>query len=238
MKRCRSCPTFTSTIPAHVASHRSHRARLLSSSPATPARTGAGYRCGAQRLPERRSGDGGGQSRILRLLSGRARSRTRRAGELGVHLLENGAVVVGSLRVIGATTWTDYELFGAPLRARRACGGRRRTGSQAHQMAQGAVAAFRPEEAQALHMQSRAYIENELAKLHDGPSMVVTHHAATMEAVAPKFQRSLISAAYASSSCQSSTVISRAVGVEAHPRIHELPPRTDANDLESLRLCR
>jgi hypothetical protein len=47
-------------------------------------------------------------------------------------------------------------------------------------------------------MQSRSFIDTELSKLHAGPSLVVTHHAATMEAVAPKFQRSLISAAYAS----------------------------------------
>ncbi len=122
-----------------------------------------------------------------------------RAGELGVHLLENGTVVVGSLRVIGATTWTDYELFGAPLRApaMRAAADVMRDHKRIKWRKQ-PWQRFRPEEARALHMQSRTYIENELAKLHDGPSMVVTHHAATMEAVAPKFQRSLISAAYAS----------------------------------------
>jgi Icc-related predicted phosphoesterase len=57
---------------------------------------------------------------------------------------------------------------------------------------------FRPEEARALHLQSRSYIDAELAKPHDGPSLVLTHHAPTIEAVAPRFQRSLISAAYAS----------------------------------------
>src|SRR5258708_7316784 len=38
------------------------------------------------------------------------------ARELGVHLLENQTVTFGKLRVIGATLWTDYDLFGKSLR--------------------------------------------------------------------------------------------------------------------------
>jgi predicted phosphodiesterase len=122
------------------------------------------------------------------------------ARELGVHLLENDTtVVLGNLRIIGATGWTDYELFGAPLRvpAMRAAADvmldhkRIKWRKQPWQR-------FRPDEARALHMQSRSYIDIELAKTHDGPSLVLTHHAATIEAVAPQYQRGLISAAYAS----------------------------------------
>jgi Icc-related predicted phosphoesterase len=129
------------------------------------------------------------------LEAGRARAK-----ELGVHLLENDAVVIGSsLRVIGATGWTDYELFGAPLRgpAMRAAADVMRDHKRIKWRKE-PWQRFRPEEARALHMQSRSFIDTELSKLHAGPSLVVTHHAATMEAVAPKFQRSLISAAYAS----------------------------------------
>ena len=48
-------------------------------------------------------------------------------------------------------------------------------------------------------MASRAYIDAELAKFHEGPTLVLTHHACTIDAVAPLLQRSIISAAYASS---------------------------------------
>jgi hypothetical protein len=123
-----------------------------------------------------------------------------RAKELGVHLLENDSVVIGDLRVIGATGWTDYELFGAALRVpamREAA-----VGMQDHKRItwrKQPWQRFRPEEARALHLQSRAFIDAELAKLHDGPSLVLTHHAgAALEAIAPEFQRSLLSAAYAS----------------------------------------
>jgi hypothetical protein len=44
------------------------------------------------------------------LAAGRARAK-----ELGVHLLENDTVVLGPLRIIGATGWTDYEGFGELL---------------------------------------------------------------------------------------------------------------------------
>jgi len=122
-----------------------------------------------------------------------------RAEELGVHLLERDTVIIGNLRIIGATTWTDYELFGAALRIPAM-----RTAAdvmQDHKSIKWRKTPwqrFRPEEARALHLQSRAYIEAELAKLHQGPSLVLTHHAATIEAIAPQFQRSLVSAAYAS----------------------------------------
>jgi hypothetical protein len=122
-----------------------------------------------------------------------------RAEELGVYLLERNAIVIGNLRVIGATTWTDYELFGAALRipAMRAAADIMQD-HKSIKWRKKPWARFRPEEARALHLQSRAYIDAELANFHDGPSLVLTHHAATIEAIAPQFQRSLVSAAYAS----------------------------------------
>lgn len=39
-----------------------------------------------------------------------------RARELGVHLVENDVISIGTARVVGCTLWTDYCLFGAGLR--------------------------------------------------------------------------------------------------------------------------
>lgn len=39
-----------------------------------------------------------------------------RARQLGVHLLSDDAVTIGKARVVGATLWTDYCLFGPALR--------------------------------------------------------------------------------------------------------------------------
>ncbi len=123
----------------------------------------------------------------------------KRARELGVHLVENGTASFGRLRIVAATMWTDYELFGERLRepAMRAASDAMRDHKRIRWQRE-PWQRFRPQEARRLHLESRAYLEAELSRRHDGPTLVMTHHAPTIEAVAPAFQRSLASAAYAS----------------------------------------
>jgi predicted phosphodiesterase len=121
------------------------------------------------------------------------------ARQLGVHLLENRTVTFGKLRVIGATLWTDYSLFGESLRLPAM-----RTASETMRdhrrikWGRNPWKRFRPQEARMLHLRSRAYIEAELARPHDGPTVVLTHHAAVFEAVEPQLRDRMIAAAYAS----------------------------------------
>ncbi|MBM7486066.1 MULTISPECIES: metallophosphoesterase [Bradyrhizobium] len=128
------------------------------------------------------------------LAAGRARAR-----EIGVHLLENGVARFGSLRVLGATLWTDYMLFGPTLRtaAMRAAGDQMRDHKKI-KWSSDPWRRFRPEEALSLHNDSRRFFEAELANQHSGPTMLLAHHGMTFEAVAPPHERSLISAAYTS----------------------------------------
>jgi hypothetical protein len=121
------------------------------------------------------------------------------ARELGVHFVENGTARLGRLRVVGATLWTDYDLFGTRLREAAM-----RTASDAlhdHQRIKWNLnpwARFRPQEARALHLQSRSYIEAELAIPHDGPTIVLSHHGAALDAVRPASRGQMIAAAYTS----------------------------------------
>lgn len=102
-----------------------------------------------------------------------------------ITLLDCGQVRhVGDLRVCGATLWTDY-LVGEPRHQRswamEACGDRR-SGMRDHKRIQtrdrrGTPAPFRPSTAAVLHMEHRGRIERVLAEPHDGPTIVVTHHA-------------------------------------------------------------
>lgn len=121
------------------------------------------------------------------------------ARELGVHLLENDALILGRLRIIGMTLWTDYELFGiasmphAMQIARETLRDHRRISWQRKPWRR-----FRPYEARNLHLGSREYLETELAKSHDGPTMIVTHHAPTGSAIAAELRNNTIAAAYAS----------------------------------------
>lgn len=121
------------------------------------------------------------------------------ASRLGVHLLENDTITIGRLRVIGATLWTDYDLFGPSLRepamriAQRTMIDHSRIRWQKEPSQR-----FLPSEARFLHCGSRTFIERELAKSHAGPTLVLTHHAPCFEAIASFRHDDLTSAAYGS----------------------------------------
>lgn len=123
----------------------------------------------------------------------------RVARELNIHFLENGVVIVGRLRIVGATLWTDYNLFGEQLReaamltARDIMRDHRRIKWQKSPWLR-----FRPLEARGVHIWSREFIVKTLSIPHDGPTLVVTHHAPCLEATPRDTRDDLLSAAYAS----------------------------------------
>jgi Icc-related predicted phosphoesterase len=116
-----------------------------------------------------------------------------------VHLLENAEQVIRGVRILGATLWTDYELYGPEVReaAMRAAADYMLDHKRI-KWSRDPWERFRPAEARLMHRQSRMFFEEELAKPHAGPSICVSHHAMTMDAIAPAHQRSILSAAYAS----------------------------------------
>lgn len=117
----------------------------------------------------------------------------------GVHLLENNVAIIGDVRFVGATLWTDYELFGhahLPLAMHAAAGGlndRRRITWNKKPWAR-----FRPQEALGQHRRSRGFIEATLAEPFAGATVVVTHHGPHPRSVHPRFANDLLSAAYVS----------------------------------------
>ena len=110
----------------------------------------------------------------------------------------DGAVVthVGPLRIIGATLWTDYDLYGAPAPAMNAA---RRMMNDHRLITCGAdKRSFQPEDALDLHVRDRAAILAELARPHDGPTLVVSHHAPVRGATHPMYGTHPLNAAFAS----------------------------------------
>ena len=117
----------------------------------------------------------------------------------GVHLLETDALVMRGVRILGATLWTDYGLYGPNLReaAMRAAADEM-LDHRRIKWSREPWRRFRPAEAFVMHHRSRMFFEEELAKPHAGPTVCVSHHAMTMDAIAPANRRSIISASYAS----------------------------------------
>lgn len=102
-----------------------------------------------------------------------------RAAELGISLLMDDLSRVGDVRFVGGTLWTDFRLGSFSLtHGMRSAQGRDgmvdyrriRTGPRSRNR-------IEPSEVLAMHRATRTFLDAELARPHDGPTVVVTHHA-------------------------------------------------------------
>jgi Icc-related predicted phosphoesterase len=121
------------------------------------------------------------------------------APAFGIHLLENDTAVIGGVRFVGCTLWTDYRVFGpanVPLAMRAAAQGlndhRRIIWSKRP------WARFRPAEALLLHSRSRMFLQTALQAEHAGPTVVITHHAPHPRSLHPNYEKDILPAAYVS----------------------------------------
>ncbi|MER2219624.1 metallophosphoesterase [Methylobacterium brachiatum] len=126
-----------------------------------------------------------------------ARARAA-APDFGIVFLEDEAAVIGGVRFLGSTLWTDYRLFGERHRPVAMAVARR--GLNDHRVIAWGDArrGFRPEEAAGLHAASRAFLAAALARPCSGPTVVVSHHAPHPVGIAPGYARDPLSAAFAS----------------------------------------
>lgn len=137
-----------------------------------------------------------------------------------IHLLENDAVVVGDVRFIGATMWTDYLLFGEPnfpLALRTAAHGL--NDHRQIKWQRDPWQRFRPQEAVLLHRHSRAFIETALATPFYGHTVVVTHHAPHPRSIHSRFGSDLLSAAYVSD--LTTVIVAGGPSMWVHGHVHE-----------------
>jgi predicted phosphodiesterase len=142
------------------------------------------------------------------------KARALAAGS-NVHVLQNDTVEIDGVTFIGATFWTDFNLFGDPARAMVAAAEymndykKIRTGGYAYRL--------RPSHTLQRHRQSREFIANELRKPKTGTRVVVTHMAPHPSAISPAFAEDITSAAYAS---DCSDLLAMGVDVWIHGHTH------------------
>ncbi|MGU3387193.1 metallophosphoesterase [Methylobacterium sp. D53M] len=121
------------------------------------------------------------------------------AAELDIAFLENEVEVIGGVRFIGATLWTDYALYGdadrvpAVIRAERAmndhqCIARRRE----------PLERFTAADAANLHATSLREIDRLLTEPFAGPTVVLTHHAPHPGSIAERYHGDGLNPAFAS----------------------------------------
>ena len=115
-----------------------------------------------------------------------------------ITLLEDRTVVVGDVRFVGATLWTDYRLNGEERREAAISADADRGDFARIAIVDRPRRAFTPLDAVARHDASSAYIAQTLAEPFDGATVVVTHHAPSACSLDPCMVAGLRDASYAS----------------------------------------
>jgi hypothetical protein len=96
------------------------------------------------------------------------------AAQRDVHFLENETIVIGQVRFLGATLWTDYKLRPDRTQAQQMEAVER--GLNDHRLIRTGRKLFTANDALERHMESRAWLISELVKPWEGKTVVVTHH--------------------------------------------------------------
>ncbi|MFT7404942.1 metallophosphoesterase [Zhongshania sp.] len=101
-----------------------------------------------------------------------------------VTFLNNDRYDYKNIRILGTTLWTDYRLEHDEQQAISDANGLLMDHRVITTIAGGPRRRFfMAEDAQKVHYRSREWLERELSKPHDGPTIVVTHHAPHINSV-------------------------------------------------------
>lgn len=119
-------------------------------------------------------------------------------GTKNVTFLENDTHVIGETRFLGATLWTDYNIFGTSKRSKVYA----EMGLADHRLiTHGSTQPtrfFSPNDAQKIHNRSKAWLINELHKPWHGSTVVITHHAPNRGSIHSQFTNDSLTPAFAS----------------------------------------
>ncbi len=114
-----------------------------------------------------------------------------------VHFLDDAAVVLGGVRFLGATLWTDFALAGLGLDPAAAMAAVERCLLDYRRIGT-AAGPLRAQDTLRDHRRTRAWLERELHAGHPGPTVVVTHHAPHALSVHPRYAGDPVNAGFVS----------------------------------------
>ena len=125
-----------------------------------------------------------------------------------VHFLDPGQVVLGGVRFLGTTLWTDFALRvrtpGRPDQTIRLVADVERAMAAADRSLndfryiRSGEGIFTPAQALVQHWREREYLLNALRQPFNGPTVVVTHHAPHRGSLAPRFEEDWLSPCFVS----------------------------------------
>ena len=117
-----------------------------------------------------------------------------------IQVLDNTETVIDRVRFLGTTLWTDFELFGDGEKKATAMTEARRLIRDFSRIAlvEATNAMFSPEDSVTLFKRHAGWLDDRLAAVHDGPTVVITHHAPSRRSIHPRFADSLLNACFVS----------------------------------------
>lgn len=133
------------------------------------------------------------------------------ANAQGVTFLDNSAAVIGGVRFLGGTLWTDYAIDAPASGAERGTAIKSAMWAAKQGLADyvniylqspkgdGVIPRhIRPADLAQLHQETRVFIDGTLALPHDGKTVVVSHHAPHRKSIHPKFEGDATNGAFVS----------------------------------------
>ncbi|HYC38488.1 MAG TPA: metallophosphoesterase [Usitatibacter sp.] len=115
----------------------------------------------------------------------------------GVRVLDDEEVLLGDVRFLGSTLWTDFMLFGGGDARAAAMREAQRFMRDFSRIRIG-QAPFTPEASAQRFTHHAAWLGRKLAERHPGPTVVITHHAPSPRSIHPRFANSPLNACFVS----------------------------------------
>ena len=123
-----------------------------------------------------------------------------RAGrDSGVDVLDGHDLVIGGVRFLGATLWTDFALHGADLSSIDRAMGDADCGMNDFRLIRyGGRGRFLAKDARSIHLAQVRWLRIKLAERFLGPTIVVTHHLPHRHSIHPRYEGSDLNPSFAS----------------------------------------
>jgi hypothetical protein len=132
-------------------------------------------------------------------IAGTRASLARLCAGTPVTFLDDAETIVGGVRFLGTTLWSDFRLDATePARAAARDAARRTIRDFSHIRDEATGRSFTPEDSARLFDTHAAWLDRRLAVPHDGPTVVITHHAPSPRSIHPRFAGSPLNAAFVS----------------------------------------
>lgn len=136
-----------------------------------------------------------------------------------VDVLCGRGVVIGGLRFLGTTLWTDYALHGADDRSiAHAMKDAKYGMSDFSVIRHGSHGPFRPEHARSMHLEQVCWLRERLADEFSGATILVTHHLPHPRSIHRKYCGSRLNPSFAS---DLSYLLGPPVALWIHGHTHE-----------------